>query len=246
VRFGGVIAVRDVSLGVDEGSVTGLIGPNGAGKTTLIDAVSGLVTSSGDITLAGKSLKGWSTHERARRGIGRTFQGLELFDELTVAENVMIGVEASRRWLTVSAVRGGRGGHQRVVTEATEILAKMGVRHLAAAYPPELSLGERKRVSVARALSGDARVVLLDEPAAGLNSEESLKLGRALRTVADTGLALLLVDHDMGLVLSVCDRIHVLESGNLIASGSSDEIRQNDRVIGAYLGDQDQAETTTT
>jgi ABC-type branched-subunit amino acid transport system ATPase component len=242
VRFGGVTALDGVSIAVEHGRLTGIIGPNGAGKTTFIDAVSGLVRSTGDVALGADAITGWTPHRRAQGGIGRTFQSLELFDEFTVEENLLIPAEAKRRWSFVRDLIDPRPSRASV-DAATEALERVGLTRLADAYPPTLSLGERKLVSIARALSGGADVLLLDEPAAGLNSEDSLQLGESLRGLVDTGLAVVLVDHDMGLVLGVCDVIHVLVFGKLVASGTAAEIRSDTAVIDAYLGDGDHAET---
>jgi ABC-type branched-subunit amino acid transport system ATPase component len=173
--------------------------------------------------------------------LGRTFQGLELFDEFTIEENLLIPAESSRRWQILADMlvpRTDRVGREAV----SDALEHVGIAHLASAYPSELSLGERKLVSIAQALSGGARLVMLDEPAAGLNSDESLRLGETLRELVGSHLTVLLVDHDMGLVLSVCDCIHVLDFGKLIATGPPDEIRKDERVIEAYLGEHDHAE----
>lgn len=241
VRFGGVVAVNSFSVSVEAESLTGIIGPNGAGKTTFIDAISGLVRSTGEITFGGKPIAGWRPHRRAKAGIGRTFQGLELFDEFTIEENLLIAAESGRRWGILSDLfvpRTSRIGKDAV----RNALDRVGIGRLAGAYPSQLSLGERKLVSIARALSGGARLVMLDEPAAGLNSDESLRLGETLRELVRSRLTVVLVDHDMGLVLSVCDSIHVLNFGKLIASGTPEEIRRDEGVIEAYLGEHDRAE----
>jgi branched-chain amino acid transport system ATP-binding protein len=244
VRFGGVTAVDNVSVAVEAGSLTGLIGPNGAGKTTFIDAVSGLVRSTGEIAFNDRPITKWPTHKRARAGIGRTFQGLELFDEFTIEENLLIPAESGRRWSLLAdlIVPKMQVSARQSVQQALE---RLDIAHLAQAYPSELSLGSRKLVSIARALAGGATFLLLDEPAAGLNSEDSQRLGATLREIVLSDLTVLLVDHDMGLVLSFCDMINVLDFGKLIASGSPEEIRRDERVIEAYLGDHDDAEAET-
>ncbi len=214
VSFGGVRALVDVDLDVPEGKLVGLIGPNGAGKTTFIDAITGFVRSRGTVELAGRDLSGLPPHERARSGLARTWQASELFDDLTVGEHV--------------TVVGKR--------ETDETLAIVGLESAADKLPAQLSQGERKLVGVARAMAAAPSVICLDEPAAGLDTTESERLGRQLRQVVDGGTAMLLVDHDMGLVLSVCDVITVLEFGEVIATGTPEEVRRDRRVVEAYLG----------
>ena len=221
VQYGGVIAVNGVSFSVPEGAIVGLIGPNGAGKTTLIDAISGFAPARGSVALDGKVLDGLRPHQRIRAGLGRTFQAIELWDDLTVAENV---------GAAVGSKAGDRGGG------VGEVLATLGLDSVGDRPVSELSQGQRQLVSIARAVLGNPEVLLLDEPAAGLDSTESLWLGERLKSVRDRGVTILLVDHDMGLVLSVCDQIHVLNFGQLIASGTPDEIRADRVVAEAYLG----------
>jgi ABC-type branched-subunit amino acid transport system ATPase component len=235
VRYGALRAVDDFSLQVQEGEFVGLIGPNGAGKTTFIDGVTGLTPASGRIHFAGERIDGRPPHRRARQGLGRTFQSLELFEELTVRENLLVSAERARWWSPVVDVLYPRldAAAPEDVDAPLELLGLLG---FADALPGDLSLGQRKLVTVARGLALRPRLLLLDEPAAGLDSRESLALGEALKKVVAGGTALLLVDHDMGLVLSVCDRIYVLEFGKLIATGTPAEIRRDDRVIHAYLG----------
>jgi branched-chain amino acid transport system ATP-binding protein len=231
VSFGGVHAVVEVDLDVEDGRLVGLIGPNGAGKTTFIDAITGFVRSRGRVELAGRDLARLPPHERARSGLGRTWQATELFDDLTVAENLAVAAERPSRWATVRELvwKAPQNG-------GASALARLGVEGTLDKLPSELSQGERKLVGVARALAADPRVVCLDEPAAGLDSAESEQLGRRLREVADGGTGMLLVDHDMGLVLSVCDWIVVLEFGKVIATGTPEEVRRDRRVVEAYLG----------
>lgn len=241
VRFGGVTALDGFSMTADRGTLTGIIGPNGAGKTTFIDAVSGLVSSRGTITFDGQEIASLRAHQRAQAGLSRTFQGLELFDEFTIEENLLIPAESGRRWRILGDLvfpRTDRSGRRAV----KESLERVGIARLSGAYPSELSLGERKYVSIARALAGGTRLAMLDEPAAGLNSEESLRLGATLRELVGSGLTTVLVDHDMGLVLNVCDVIYVLDFGKQIAFGPPEVIRKDDRVIEAYLGRHDGAE----
>ncbi|KJE23316.1 amino acid/amide ABC transporter membrane protein 1 [Frankia torreyi] len=224
VRYGGVVAVDDVSFAAPEGAIVGLIGPNGAGKTTLMDAISGFVSCSGSVELAGTPVERLAPHERVRAGLGRTFQAIELYEDLSVAENVSVGT---------TALRGRGGGAHRDVEDTLALLGLAGVRDRPAG---ELSQGQRQLISIARALAGNPRVLLLDEPAGGLDTTESQWLGERLRDIRDSGVTILLIDHDMSLVLGLCDRIEVINFGSVIASGSPAEIRSDRRVAAAYLG----------
>jgi branched-chain amino acid transport system ATP-binding protein len=238
VTYGGVVAVQDVDLSVPEGGVVGLIGPNGAGKTSAIDVLTGYhPPSGGKVTFAGEDITRMRPHLRARRGLGRTFQSIELFDDLTVEENLLV---ASDHVGTMRALRElllpiGAGPSRDDVDWA---LGVTGLTDVATELPTGLSHGRRKLVGVARALAQRPRLVLLDEPAAGLDTNESLELGARLKTMPDEGVTILLVDHDMGLVLSTCDTVHVLDFGRLIATGTPAEIRENHDVIAAYLGER--------
>jgi ABC-type branched-subunit amino acid transport system ATPase component/ABC-type branched-subunit amino acid transport system permease subunit len=220
VRYGGVIAVDDASFEVPRGAIVGLIGPNGAGKTTMIDAISGFTPYSGSVQLDGEPLDSLSPFRRIRRGLGRTFQGIELYPELTVEENVMVGPGASAR-------------SQEDSDALFALLQLDGLRHRPAS---SLSQGQRQLVSIARALVAQPSVLLLDEPAAGLDSTESIWLADRLREIRDSGVTILLVDHDMNLVLNLCDHIEVLDFGSVIASGTPTEIRSSSVVADAYLG----------
>ncbi len=234
VSYGGVQALVDVELDVARGQVVGLIGPNGAGKTTLIDAVTGFTPHRGTVMLNGHDLAGVAPHERARRGLRRTWQSAELFDDLTVAENLVVAGSSGSLWgLARRSLR--RSKHD--AADPAAVLDRLGLAALADARPDQLSQGRRKLVGVARSLMGEPDIVLLDEPAAGLDSEESEELGAHIRVLADNGPGMLLVDHDMGLVLSVCDHVVVLDFGRVIASGTPATVRADSDVIAAYLGD---------
>lgn len=235
VTFGGLHAVDGVDLDVDDGTLVGLIGPNGAGKTTLIDSVTGIVASRGRILFRGDRIDRLPAHRRARRGLVRTFQSLELFDDITVRENLLVAAE-TLDWRTAVTAPLRFRANARSSARADEVLETLGIQDLADRLPDSLSLGERKLVTVGRALAGDPKLLLLDEPAAGLDSEASIELGGTLRRLVERGLAMLLVDHDMGLVLDVCDYVYVLEFGRVIAKGTPREVSTDQRVIEAYLG----------
>jgi branched-chain amino acid transport system ATP-binding protein len=235
VAYGGVVAVNDVDLTVDAGSVVGLIGPNGAGKTSMIDALTGYhVPASGTVVFDGDDITRLRAHLRARRGLVRTFQSVELFDDLTVHENLLVASERLGVLSALSSLFARTSKDPRDDVEwALDICGLADVRDR---LPTELSHGRRKLVGVARALAQRPRLVLLDEPAAGLDTDESLELGRHLRALPEAGVTVLLVDHDMGLVLSVCDQIVVLDFGSVIARGTPEQIRHDEAVVAAYLG----------
>lgn len=235
ITYGGVVAANDVDITVEEGRVVGLIGPNGAGKTSVIDALTGYTApASGKILFGGRDITRLRAHSRARGGLTRTFQSVELFDDLSVEDNLFV---ASERVGIVRAVRDLFLPLRRVDRSNVDwALALCGLTDDADQSPASLPHGRRKLVGVARAIASRPRLVLLDEPAAGLDTDESAVLGEHLRDLPGAGVTVLLVDHDMGLVLSVCDEVYVLDFGRIIAHGSPEEIRANDAVIGAYLG----------
>ncbi|MCX5042007.1 branched-chain amino acid ABC transporter permease/ATP-binding protein [Aldersonia sp. NBC_00410] len=221
VKYGAVTAVDDVGFEVRRGEILGLIGPNGAGKTTLIDAISGFAPATGTLRLGEHDLNGLAPHRRSRLGLGRTFQDMELYDDLSVIDNVRVG--------TTSDTDGDADAVERV-------LRLLGIDAIGQATVAELSVGHRQLVSLARVLAGNPEVALLDEPSAGLDSTESRWLGERLQAARNSGVTMLLVDHDMDLVLSICDRVVVLDLGKVIASGTTQMIRENEDVIRAYLG----------
>ncbi len=233
VRYGGVQAILDVDLSVSEGQLVGLIGPNGAGKTTLIDATCGFTPCTGSVLIGGEDVSHLAPHQRAARGVARTWQSADLFDDLTVRENLRVAA-ATQGWK--QTLRELLTGHVRDDETPERTLAEVGLESLADRGADELTQGQRKLVGVARSLVAQPQVVCLDEPAAGLDTGESRELGRRLRNVVDGGLAMLLVDHDMGLVMSVCDHVVVLNFGTVIARGTADEVRRSHPVIEAYLG----------
>ena len=233
VRFGGVHAVEEVDIEVVERELVGLIGPNGAGKTTFVDAITGFVRYTGRVELDGRDLSGMPPHARARRGLARTWQSTELFDDLTVIENLTVAADRPS-FLSLAGELVGR--RARGTDASEEALELIDLRSLADAMPSELTQGQRKLVGVARAIAMRPRLLCLDEPAAGLDTRESQELGQRLRQIADAGTTTLLIDHDMGLVMNICDRIVVLEFGKVIATGPPDEVRRDPQVVKAYLG----------
>jgi len=221
VHFGGVKALDGVDLAVDRGEVVGLIGPNGAGKTTFIDAVTGFVPHRGEVLLDGQDIARQPAYQRAARGVVRTFQQLELYNDLSVLENLLV------------SARGQRADrHQRV----SGLLDRYGLGVVKDEFPEDLSHGRQRMVGLARALASDPQLVLLDEPAAGLDSSESLGLADPIRGLARDGAGVLLIDHDVDLVISVCDRVYVFDFGRVIFEGPSADIHKSDAVRTAYLG----------
>jgi ABC-type branched-subunit amino acid transport system ATPase component/branched-subunit amino acid ABC-type transport system permease component len=236
VRFGGVSALDDVSLSLAPGEVVGLIGPNGAGKTTLIDAVTGYVTpSAGSVLLDGIAIDGWSPRRRAVAGIGRSFQSLELFESMTVAENLQTACDPrDLRHYISDLVRPGR---PRLAPAAVAAVHEFGLQDELARRPEELPYGRRRLVAIARAVASGPSVLLLDEPAAGLDSDERSDLARLIRRLADEwGLAVLVVEHDVALVLETSDRVAVLDFGFKISEGTPEEIVHDPAVVASYLG----------
>jgi branched-chain amino acid transport system ATP-binding protein len=235
VSFGAVRAVRDVSILVEAGTLVGLIGSNGAGKTTMLDALTGFVAATGSAAFDGVELLGLPAHKRTSLGLARTWQTVELFDDLTVYENLCVAATGTRFGQVVRSFLWRGSSRER--SEMDQVLQELELGDVLDRYPNELSEGERKLVGLARTLMSRPRLVFADEPAAGLDSAQSIRLGARLRDLVDSGLTILLVDHDMGLVLGVCDLIYVLDHGDLIASGTADEIRSNAAVLSAYLGE---------
>ncbi|MCP4433986.1 MAG: ABC transporter ATP-binding protein [Actinomycetia bacterium] len=240
VRFGGHQALSDVSVSVDPGRIVGLIGPNGAGKTTLFNAVCGVIQpAAGTVTLNGRDVSAMPTHKRARQGLGRTFQRLEVFSSLSVADNIRAGLEIRQTW----AMRGGAAPqylaagqdlpHQ---AEVAMILDRLGLSELASVPVGSLPTGQARLVELGRALAARPRVLLLDEPASGLDDNETQDFGKLLLELAEAGLGILLVEHDVGLVMQVCSEIYVLDFGQIIAHGDPDTVRANEAVVAAYLG----------
>jgi branched-chain amino acid transport system ATP-binding protein len=227
VRFGGNLAVDDVSLGAEAGKVTALIGPNGAGKTTLFNAITGLLSPNGGrVILDDRDVSKLPSHKRARRGMARTFQRLELFSALSVRENVLVAAE----------IRGGWARERAEQQSVDETIDRVGLANERNARVDQLPTGKARLVELARALATQPKVLLLDEPASGLDDTESQNFGSILRELAADGVAVLLVEHDVHLVMGVSDIIHVLDFGRILSVGTPDEIRQDEAVLSAYLG----------
>jgi branched-chain amino acid transport system ATP-binding protein len=233
VAYGAVRALQDVDLEIGRGALVGLIGPNGAGKTTLIDAVTGFTPANGTVRLEGEDVARWAPHRRAAAGLSRTWQGAELFDDLTVRENLMVATGRPKLSRLVKEGLSGRPVPNRAVDDALQL---MRISHLAEIPADSLTEGQRKLVGVARAIASEPKVVCLDEPGAGLDRQESAELARHLQEIAARGVALLLVDHDMELVFAACTHVVVLDFGQVIARGTPDSVRADPAVMKAYLG----------
>lgn len=246
MRFGGVTAVSDLSLKVDEGSIVGVIGPNGAGKTTLFNVLSGFYTpQEGDVRFAGKSIRGRKPFEICRMGMARTFQNIRLFSDMTVLENVMIGRHCRTKagiWGALTRNPATRREEQESIDISYSLLETVHLQDLWNEKACNLAYGAQRRLEIARALATEPRMLLLDEPAAGMNPQETNELkDLVLQIRADRDLSILLIEHDMGMVMSLSDRIYVMEYGSRIAAGTPAEVRSNPRVIQAYLGESEDA-----
>ena len=231
VRFGGHTALSSVSLDVEAGSITGLIGPNGAGKTTMFNVITGLqVPTKGSVQLGGKDVGGRLPYKRARLGMARTFQRLELFGQLTVRENIQVAGGLRKQW--------GKSGNMLDGPPPTvdELLERVGLTGVADVRADSLPTGQGRLVELARALAIRPRLLLLDEPASGQDEEETKAFASLLRSLAGEGMAILLVEHDMELVMQVCSKIYVLDFGQMMASGTPAEVRADAKVQAAYLG----------
>jgi ABC-type branched-subunit amino acid transport system ATPase component len=239
--FGGVRAVDDASFEVEKGEVHGLIGPNGAGKTTLLNLISGFIPpTSGSISLEGSRVDGQPPQRIARLGISRTYQNIRLFSGLLAVDNVVVGQHLRRRspfWKRLVFLPAARNEEAAAREKALEGLARVGLRERAFTRAADLSYGEQRRVEIARALAAGPKLLLLDEPTAGMNPSEAAEVARLVREVAREGRSVLLVEHNVRLVMELCDRITVLNFGKVIARGTPAEVAQDPAVIAAYLGD---------
>ncbi|MDE6735429.1 MAG: ABC transporter ATP-binding protein [Desulfovibrio sp.] len=241
--FGGLVAVNDLSFSVDEGSVVGLIGPNGAGKTTVFNCITGnYAPERGSIRFAGRDITGLAPHRIVELGIARTFQSIRLFGRLPVIENVLAGRHCRMKAGLLACMLhtpGQRREERAAVARSLEELSFVGLTGQAEAMAHALSYGNQRLLEIARALASDPRLLILDEPAGGMNDQETAALVELIRAIRSRGITILLIEHDMRLVMQVCEKLVVLEHGTLIAEGEPASLRENPAVIEAYLGADD-------
>lgn len=239
-QFGGLTAVDDVNMYIDNNEIVGLIGPNGAGKTTLFNMLTGMYTpSNGKVLYDNKDITGLKPYKITNMGICRTFQNIRLFSRMTVLENVLVGIHTKTSTNLFDAVfktKKYKKEEKENLIKALDILKMVGLEHVKNEYSKNLPYGEQRKLEIARAMASSPGILLLDEPAAGMNENETRELTQFIKKLKDFGMTVLLIEHDMKLVMNICERIYVLDHGTKIAEGSPSEIQNNSSVIEAYLG----------
>lgn len=247
IQFGGLKAVNDVNIRIDEGELIGLIGPNGAGKTTIFNLITGIYKpTSGSYMLCGERMNGLKTHQVVEKGIARTFQNIRLFKKMTVLDNVRVAFQKNLKTSLVQSILRTPAywkEEEETTKKAMDLLALFGLEGFADQYAENLPYGKQRLLEIARALATDMKLLLLDEPAAGMNPVETAELKESIKMLREKfHITVLLIEHDMSLVMAICERIYVLNFGEILASGTPEEIAANKAVIEAYLGKDDDEE----